>query len=63
MRGNATHNLLNVQQVWLKMITKVMYDYASTSFSARPTFDGLADDILSCAQNAVEKIRDYMEDA
>jgi DNA polymerase zeta len=53
--------LMNARQFGLKMIANVTYGYASASFSGRMPCSGLADSIVQCGRDALEKIVRYVD--
>ncbi len=52
--------LLNARQFGLKMIANVTYGYASASFSGRMPCANLADAIVQCGRDALEKMVDLL---
>lgn len=57
----ALAKLLNSRQFGLKMIANVTYGYASASFSGRMPCANLADAIVQCGRDALEKMVDYVD--
>lgn len=53
--------LLNARQFGLKMIANVTYGYASASFSGRMPCAGLADSIVQCGRDALEKMVHFID--
>lgn len=56
-----TARLLNARQFGLKMIANVTYGYASASFSGRMPCANLADAIVQCGRDALERIVQYVD--
>lgn len=62
IRGDEqTARLLNARQFGLKMIANVTYGYASASFSGRMPCSGLADAIVQCGRDALERMIRFVD--
>jgi DNA polymerase zeta len=60
-RDDELFKLMNARQFGLKMIANVTYGYASASFSGRMPCSGLADAIVQCGRDALERIVSFVD--